>query len=126
MKERERMNMVFLNTGATNAECGQSGVTHLVVSDEVDSANIPQASSHVQVVKQQWFWESIQIDACADEHLYQARVSGGFTGGNCMSHTCHFVYAVRVCMLRRWVYTRFSYKRWRWRHGCEVCTTHTH
>ena len=61
-------------TGATSVDWGQSGVTHLVVSDQVDSANIPQASSQVQVVKQQWFWESIQIDACADEHLYQARV----------------------------------------------------
>lgn len=64
-----------VHVGATNAEWGQSGVTHLVVSDEVDSTNIPQASSHVQVVKQQWFWESIQIDACADEYLYQARVN---------------------------------------------------
>ena len=64
-----------VHVGATNAEWGQSGVTHLVVSDEVDSTNIPQASSRVQVVKQQWFWESIQIDACADEYLYQARVN---------------------------------------------------
>ena len=56
---------------------GQSGVTctHLVVSDQVESADIPQTSSYVQVVKQQWFWESIQIDASADEHLYQARVN---------------------------------------------------
>ena len=71
------MCIILLNlyVGATSAEWGQSGVTHLVVSDEVDSANIPQASSHVQVVKQQWFWESIQIDACADEYLYQARVN---------------------------------------------------
>lgn len=61
--------------GATSADWGQSGVTHLVVSDQVESASVPHASSHVQVVKQQWFWESIQIDACADEHLYQARVN---------------------------------------------------
>ena len=63
------------HVGATSVDWGQTGVTHLVVSDQVDAADIPQASSHIQVVKQQWFWESIQIDACADEHLYQARVS---------------------------------------------------
>ena len=30
--------------------------------------------NRVLVVKQQWFWESIQIEACADEALYQAKV----------------------------------------------------
>ena len=81
-REREgfRFNYIYVHglsehVGATSVDWGHSGVTHLVVSDQVDSADIPQASSHVQVVKQQWFWESIQIDACADEHLYQARVN---------------------------------------------------
>lgn len=51
-------------------------MTHLVVSDnEVDPADIPPTSSRVQVVKQKWFWESIQIDACVDEQLYQAKVN---------------------------------------------------
>ena len=65
----------LVHVGAVSGEYGQSGVTHLVVSDnEVDPAHIPHTSSRVQVVKQQWFWESIQIDACADEQLYQAKV----------------------------------------------------
>jgi len=51
-----------------------SDVTHLVVADEVDPQLIPPTTSRVLVVKQQWFWESIQIDACADETLYQAKV----------------------------------------------------
>lgn len=51
-----------------------SNVTHLVVADEVDPQLIPPTTSRVLVVKQQWFWESIQIDACADETLYQAKV----------------------------------------------------
>ena len=61
-------------SGATNAELGGAGVTHLVVADTVEPADIPLTSSRVMVVKQQWFWESIQIEACADESLYQAKV----------------------------------------------------
>ena len=69
------LNDVLWFVGAINAEWGQSGVTHLVISDnEVDPTHIPHTSTRVQVVKQQWFWESIKIDACADEQLYQAKV----------------------------------------------------
>ena len=57
-----------------NGELGEPGVSHLVVSDDVDPAHIPTAPSKVHVVKQQWFWESIQIEACADEQLYLAKV----------------------------------------------------
>lgn len=68
---------IHIHTGAIVTELGSSGskpTTHLVVCDEVETAAIPHTSSRVYVVKQQWFWESIQIDACADERLYQARV----------------------------------------------------
>ena len=63
-------------TGAVTASLGDSGVTHLVVANSVDAQDVPPASSRFQVVKQQWFWESIQIEACADEALYQAKVGG--------------------------------------------------
>ena len=49
-------------------------MTHLVVADRVEPQHIPPTPSRVLVVKQQWFWESIQIGACADEALYQAKV----------------------------------------------------
>ena len=62
--------------GSVNASLGDSGVTHLVVANSVEARDVPPASSRVQVVKQQWFWESIQIEACADEALYQAKVGG--------------------------------------------------
>ena len=58
-----------------NGELGDAGLTHLVVADTVDPSEIPVTSSRVLVVKQQWFWESIQIEACADEALYQAKAS---------------------------------------------------
>ena len=61
-------------TGAVSVTLDDSDVTHLVVADEVDPQLIPPTTSRVLVVKQQWFWESIQIDACADETLYQAKV----------------------------------------------------
>ena len=71
---------LITSLGANHADWGQSGVTHLVVCDnEVDPSHIPHTSSRVQVVKQQWFWESIQIDACADEQLYQAKVNDFLT-----------------------------------------------
>ena len=63
-----------LPAGAVTASLGDSGVTHLVVADSVEAQDVPPASSRVQVIKQQWFWESIQIEACADEALYQAKV----------------------------------------------------
>ena len=70
-------------TGAVNAEFGSSSITHLVVSNEVEAGEIPYAPSRVSLVKQQWFWESIQIEACADEQLYQAKVRlRGGEGGN--------------------------------------------
>ena len=62
-------------SGAVNAELGDSGLTHLVVADTVEPSELPVTSSRLLVVKQQWFWESIQIEACADETLYQAKVS---------------------------------------------------
>ena len=67
-------------TGAVSVTLDDSDVTHLVVADEVDPQLIPPTTSRVLVVKQQWFWESIQIDACADETLYQAKV-----GAECVS-----------------------------------------
>lgn len=49
-------------------------MTHLVVSDDVNPADIPVTRAR-DVVKQQWFWESIQIEAKADEKLYLAKVA---------------------------------------------------
>ena len=65
----------FFIPGAQTAELGEAGVTHLVVSDDVDPAHIPSTFSRIHVVKQLWFWESIQIEASGDEQLYQVKVS---------------------------------------------------
>ncbi|KAJ7392798.1 Protein T2 [Desmophyllum pertusum] len=48
-----------------------SRCTHLVVEDSV--TELPSGlldQSHCQAVKQEWFWASIHMDACADESLY--------------------------------------------------------
>ena len=68
--------MTHTHTGAVSVTLDDSSVTHLVVADRVEPQHIPPTPSRVLVVKQQWFWESIQIDACADEALYQAKVGG--------------------------------------------------
>ena len=57
-----------------NVTLDDSKITHLVVANEVEPQHIPPTPSRILVVKQQWFWESIQIEACADEALYQAKV----------------------------------------------------
>ena len=63
--------------GAETGDLGESGVTHLVVSDDIDPTHIPTTPFRIHMVKQQWFWESIQIEASADEQLYQIQVSTG-------------------------------------------------
>lgn len=72
-EETQHMREIAADNGAVTASLGDSGVTHLVVADSVEAQDVPPASSRVQVIKQQWFWESIQIEACADEALYQAK-----------------------------------------------------
>ncbi len=49
-------------------------MSHVVVADEVSPEAVPATHPRVLVVKQQWFWESIQIEASADEGLYPAKV----------------------------------------------------
>ena len=44
---------IALLTGAECVPIGGSGLTHLVVSDDVEPDNIPVTSSRVMVVKQQ-------------------------------------------------------------------------
>lgn len=72
-EEEEHMKDIAIDNGAEVKVLGSSGVTHLVVANELDSEDIPVVSSRVSVVKVQWFWESIQIEACADEALYLAK-----------------------------------------------------
>ncbi len=63
------------HTGAVNGQVGEDDVTHLVVADGVGPETVPVTHPRVLVVKQQWFWESIQIEASADEGLYSIKVS---------------------------------------------------
>ncbi|XP_065888931.1 protein ECT2-like isoform X2 [Dysidea avara] len=71
-KQEEEQEMVEIakKNGAECTPVDGAGLTHLVVSDDVPPDSTPIAPSRVMVVKQQWFWESIQIDACTDEALY--------------------------------------------------------
>ena len=76
--------------GAVCGDLSQGRVSHCVVSDAVDPSTYP-VLTRVHLVKQQWFWESIQIEACADEQLYQAKVS------SMIKRLCLCV-CVRVCV----------------------------
>ena len=44
--------------------------THVVVDDSTVTALPPDVPKEVPVVKSEWFWASIQMDACAEEKLH--------------------------------------------------------
>ncbi len=94
------------HTGAVNGQVGEDDVTHLVVADGVGPETVPVTHPRVLVVKQQWFWESIQIEASADEGLYSIKVSLCYDTWNVSCPSEHFSalcyqpgYKKQVCYL---------------------------
>nr|AUG84409.1 ECT2 [Platynereis dumerilii] len=74
-KEEQRdMEDLTVANGGTCAEPGAPQCTHLVV-DEHTVKKIPcEIHPKLQVVKSEWFWGSIQMDACANEQIYKFEV----------------------------------------------------
>ncbi|XP_073255407.1 protein ECT2-like [Porites lutea] len=70
-EEKKHMEESTEKQGGVPVEASDPRCTHLVVEDsvkELPSGLLEQ--SHCQAVKQEWFWASIHMDACADESLY--------------------------------------------------------
>ncbi|XP_022098002.1 protein ECT2-like [Acanthaster planci] len=66
--EQKHMEEVTVTQGGTHVAIGGTNCTHLVIEN---NATIEMATNHdVKLVKQEWFWASVQMDACADETLY--------------------------------------------------------
>eukprot|EP00794_Sanderia_malayensis_P011021 gene11021-12185_t len=72
-EEQKHMEETAVQNGASFLPVGDPACSHLVVEHSVVELPTEGNFKGVQVVKQEWFWASIQIDACADESLYQLR-----------------------------------------------------
>lgn len=69
--EKKHMEESTEQQGGVPVEASDSRCTHLVIEDSV--TELPGGlveQSQCQVVRQEWFWASIHMDACADESLY--------------------------------------------------------
>ncbi|XP_057688968.1 protein ECT2 [Corythoichthys intestinalis] len=67
--EKTNMEERTLKHGGKHLDVGNERCTHLVV-DENSVTELPRCSPKVFVVKQEWFWGSIQMDARAGESMY--------------------------------------------------------
>ncbi|XP_071838563.1 protein ECT2-like isoform X2 [Apostichopus japonicus] len=68
--EKKHMEDQTTSQGGSFSPVGDPTCTHLVIDENV----IKELTTDIccpRIVKQEWFWASIQIDACADEHIYK-------------------------------------------------------
>ncbi|XP_072034093.1 protein ECT2-like [Amphiura filiformis] len=70
-EEQKHMEESTVMQGGAFAAAGEESCTHLVIDENVvtNMFDFP-TNGTLKVVKQEWFWASIQISACADESLY--------------------------------------------------------
>ncbi|KAM8875337.1 protein ECT2 [Spinachia spinachia] len=68
-EEKANMEERTLKHGGKYLEVGDERCTHMVV-EENSVTELPFSSNKVYVVKQEWFWGSIQMDARAGESMY--------------------------------------------------------
>lgn len=67
-EEVEDLQKATVLNGGSYFPVGTEDITHLVVED-LSQPPLPEVQA-VHVVRQEWFWTSIQVDACAEESLY--------------------------------------------------------
>ncbi|XP_068732920.1 protein ECT2-like [Montipora capricornis] len=70
-EEKKHMEESTEQQGGVPVEASDTRCTHLVVEDSVTELPSSLLDKAVfQAVRQEWFWASIHMDACADESLY--------------------------------------------------------
>lgn len=74
--EKQHMEDLASSNGGRSSELGNADVTHVVVDDQSVEDVPPQCVDTIFVVKSEWFWASIQMDARADEFIYQPKSIG--------------------------------------------------
>ncbi|KAJ8310829.1 hypothetical protein KUTeg_012694 [Tegillarca granosa] len=70
-EEKKHMEELTIENGGMFAPMGDEECSHLVIDDQ----NVKEMPTNMllppQVVRGEWFWGSIQMEACADESLYE-------------------------------------------------------
>ncbi|XP_071798925.1 protein ECT2-like [Asterias amurensis] len=70
-EEKKLMEVITQTQGGTFADIGDQSCTHLVI-EENSVTELPNSITHtMKLVKQEWFWACVKIDACADECLFK-------------------------------------------------------
>lgn len=89
--ETKHMEELTVENGGVFKPLGDVECTHLVVDDQAIK-NMPNNIMFPHcIIRAEWFWTSIQMEACADEVLYEFQKVGGifndsvFTPGHSMS-----------------------------------------
>ncbi|BES95841.1 RhoGEF [Nesidiocoris tenuis] len=89
--ERKHMAEILVENGGTPTDIEDPACSHVVVDESTTSSAPTQAPSKAYIVKAEWFWASVQNEACVDEkeHIFQEtvgrltpRVSIGSTPGS--------------------------------------------
>ena len=86
-EEQNHMGEVLVANGGRVSKEISKDTTHLVVDEQSveslpDELDIPAGC---QIVKGEWFWDSIQIEAAADVNKYKWRKGEGYTTATLLS-----------------------------------------
>ncbi|KAK6195819.1 hypothetical protein SNE40_001172 [Patella caerulea] len=68
--EQKHMEELTIENGGTYCSVGSEESTHLVVDDHAVKELPPNINLPIHVVRGEWFWGCIQMEACADESIY--------------------------------------------------------
>ncbi|XP_076033603.1 protein ECT2-like isoform X2 [Oratosquilla oratoria] len=68
-EEQQHMEELLTQNGGISTTLEDQNATHIVI-EEQSTQESPVKISKAHIVKAEWFWASIQMDACASEKLY--------------------------------------------------------
>ncbi|XP_063967106.1 protein ECT2-like [Lytechinus pictus] len=73
-EDQKHMEEVTQTQGGIAESTANDSCTHIVVDENTVAEQALDYPSKIKVVKQEWFWASIQMDARAEENLYTFRM----------------------------------------------------
>ncbi|XP_047735448.1 protein ECT2 [Hyalella azteca] len=79
-EDQQTMQRMLDQNSGTVTELKDKSATHVVLEDQRVKEKPPDCPPKAHVVKAEWFWASIQINACANESLYTFEVPVGERG----------------------------------------------
>ncbi|XP_014677396.1 PREDICTED: protein ECT2-like [Priapulus caudatus] len=69
-EEQKHMEEILVSNGGQTVPLGCATATHLVVEERSVKEIPDNYAQKMHIIRAEWFWASIQIDACAAEELY--------------------------------------------------------